>query len=51
VNAWSERDAADLARLGQKAIRILQKPFPSQELFEAIRQLTEEPGFEKTLTA
>ena len=43
VSGWSEQDAADLARLGLNALKILKKPFPSQALRETIRELTGAP--------
>ena len=39
VDSWSERDFADLERLGSRSVAILQKPFRAQALSNAARQL------------
>jgi hypothetical protein len=50
VSAWSDRDSADLVRLGSRSVTILSKPFQAQELSNAVRELLA-PGAEKTRTA
>ena len=50
VSVWSDRDSADLERLGSKSVTILPKPFPAQELSNAVRELLA-PRAEKTRTA
>ena len=40
VDSWSERDSADLERLGTNSVAILQKPFQSQVLLKAVCELT-----------
>jgi DNA-binding response OmpR family regulator len=39
VSAWSDRDSADLERLGSRSVAILQKPFQARELSNAVREL------------
>jgi CheY-like chemotaxis protein len=39
MSAWSDRDSADLERLGSRSVRILEKPFQAQELLNAVREL------------
>jgi two-component system, cell cycle sensor histidine kinase and response regulator CckA len=39
VSAWNDRDSADLERLGSNSVAILQKPFPSKALSDAVREL------------
>jgi len=39
VSSWTERDSADLRRLGQP-VAVLQKPFTGHELLDAIGDLT-----------
>lgn len=51
VNAWGERDSADLKRLGANSVTILQKPFPSQVLRNAVRELIGAPEPGKVATA
>ena len=51
VNAWTERDSADLDRLGSNSVVILQKPFPSQTLLKTIRALMGGPQSELARTA
>jgi len=41
LSAWSDRDSADLKRLGSTSLAILQKPFQSQGLLKAVCELTE----------
>jgi CheY-like chemotaxis protein len=41
LSAWSDRDSADLERLGSRSVAILQKPFQAQDLLDAVRELTE----------
>ena len=50
VSAWSDRDSADLVRLGSRSVTILSKPFQAQELSNAVRELLA-PRAEKTRTA
>jgi CheY-like chemotaxis protein len=50
VSAWSDRDAADLERLGSRSVTILPKPFQAEELSNAVRELLAPRG-EKTRTA
>jgi DNA-binding NtrC family response regulator len=50
VSAWNDRDSADLERLGSRSVTILPKPFPAQELSNAVRELLA-PRAEKTRTA
>jgi CheY-like chemotaxis protein len=40
VGAWSDRDSADLERLGSRSVAILQKPFQFQRLLKAVCELT-----------
>ena len=40
VDSWSERDSADLERLGTSSVAILDKPFQGQALSDAVRDLT-----------
>jgi CheY-like chemotaxis protein len=40
VSGWSDRDSADLKRLGSRSVAILQKPFESQGLLKAVCELT-----------
>ena len=51
VNSWCERDAADLVRLGPRSVAIIEKPFLSQTLLKAVRDLTREPQTELARTA
>jgi CheY-like chemotaxis protein len=51
VDAWCERDSADLDRLGPNSVVVLQKPFPSQALLKTIRALIGEPQTELARTA
>ena len=51
VNCWSERESADLARLGANSVVILQKPFVSQTLPTTIMALTGGPHPEVARTA
>ena len=39
LNSWSDRDLADLGRLGSNSVVILQKPFLPQALLNTIRDL------------
>src|SRR5260370_15348450 len=39
VSAWNDRDSADLERLGSNSVAILQKPFQSKALSDAVREL------------
>jgi len=39
VSDWSVRDAADLKRLGSKAVTIIEKPFQASTLSKAVREL------------
>jgi CheY-like chemotaxis protein len=39
VSAWSDRDSADLERLGSRSVAILLKPFQSKALSDAVREL------------
>jgi CheY-like chemotaxis protein len=40
VGNWRERDSADLRRLGDKPVAVLQKPFPGHQLLDVICDLT-----------
>src|SRR5260370_22572838 len=40
VSVWSDRDSADLERLGSRSVAIIQKPFQSQGLLKAVCKLT-----------
>jgi CheY-like chemotaxis protein len=50
VSAWSDRDSADLQRLGSTSVAILQKPFQGRALSDAACELLA-PLAEKTRTA
>ena len=39
VGAWSDRDSADLERLGSRSVAILQKPFQGSALSDAVGEL------------
>jgi CheY-like chemotaxis protein len=39
VSNWSDRDSADLERLGSKSVAILKKPFQGEALSDAVRKL------------
>jgi DNA-binding response OmpR family regulator len=39
VNGWSDRDSADLRRLGSTSVAILQKPFLSKVLSHTVSEL------------
>jgi CheY-like chemotaxis protein len=39
VSAWSDRDSADLERLGSRSVAILQKPFQGKALSDAVHEL------------
>ena len=41
VSSWSERDTADLARLGCDLVVILQKPFERQVLLTTVAEFVE----------
>ena len=43
VHSWSDRDAADLERLGANSVAILQKPFQVQALLHTVAALTGTP--------
>jgi CheY-like chemotaxis protein len=51
VSAWSERDCADLERLGSNYVTILQKPFRPQTLSDAVCELIGVPTTEMVRTA
>ena len=51
VNAWTERDCADLDRLGSHSVVILQKPFPLQAFLKTVRELIWETQSELARTA
>jgi CheY-like chemotaxis protein len=40
VSNWSERDCADLRKLGETSVAVLQKPFAAHKLLDAICALT-----------
>lgn len=40
VNTWSDRDCADLGRLGSGSVAILEKPFRYQQVLDAVAELT-----------
>ena len=39
VSAWSDRDSADLERLGSRSVAILPRPFQGNALSDAVREL------------
>jgi DNA-binding response OmpR family regulator len=39
VSAWSDRDSADLERLGSRSVAILPKPFQGETLSDAVREM------------
>lgn len=41
VKSWSDRDSADLERLGSNGVTIISKPFHATVLSNAVRELTE----------
>jgi len=47
VSAWSDRDCADLGRLGSKSVAILEKPFRYQLVSDAVCELIGAPQAEK----
>jgi CheY-like chemotaxis protein len=52
VNSWSDRDAADLERLGTSSVTILEKPFRAQTVLNAVGALIgTPPPAEKVRTA
>ena len=51
VSAWNDPDSADLERLGSNAVAILQKPFQSKALSDAVRELIGTAPSEATGTA
>lgn len=51
VCAWSDRDSADLRRLGSKSVTILEKPFRAEVLRSAVCELIGTPPAEKVRTA
>ncbi len=51
LGAWGERDGADLKSLGSNLVAIIQKPFQSRALLNAVRELTECGGPEIARTA
>jgi two-component system cell cycle sensor histidine kinase/response regulator CckA len=51
VGAWSDRDSADLKRLGSHLVTILEKPFRAQVLLNAVSELVETPPTEEAITA
>jgi len=51
VSDWSARDSADLQRLGEKSVAVLQKPFSGHKLLNLISDLTGWPGVLKARTA
>jgi two-component system, cell cycle sensor histidine kinase and response regulator CckA len=51
VSSWSDRDSADLDRLGADSVKILQKPFQAQALLHTVRELIDAPQAERTRTA
>lgn len=38
VSNWSKRDAGDLEKLGQRSVRVVQKPFQSQTLLRTVQE-------------
>jgi CheY-like chemotaxis protein len=50
VSVWSDRDSADLQRLGSRSVRILGKSFQAEDLLHAVRESLA-PRAEKTRTA
>jgi len=51
LSGWSERDAADLERLGSDTVTILQKPFQPQLLLNSVHELIGAPQPEIATTA
>jgi CheY-like chemotaxis protein len=51
VGAWSDRDSADLKRLGSHLVTILEKPFRAQALLKAVSELVGAPPTERVRTA
>jgi len=51
VSVWSDRDSADLERLGSNSVAIRQKPFQSKALSDAVRELIGTAPSEATGTA
>jgi CheY-like chemotaxis protein len=51
ISGWSDKNSADLRRLGASSVAVLQKPFPGQELLDAICDLTGWPQAGKARTA
>jgi CheY-like chemotaxis protein len=50
-SSWSDRDSADLRRLGESSVKVLQKPFAGYQLLDAICDLTGWPPLWKARTA
>ena len=48
---WSDRDSADLRRLGTKSVAVLEKPYRSQVLRDAVGELLGAPPAEVVRTA
>jgi two-component system cell cycle sensor histidine kinase/response regulator CckA len=51
ISGWSNRDSADLRKLGASSVAILQKPFLGQQLLAAIEDLTGWPQTGKARSA
>jgi CheY-like chemotaxis protein len=51
LSVWSERDAADLERLGSTSVAIVQKPFKAQVLPNTVREMIGIVPFEAARTA
>ena len=51
ASVWTERDAADLERLGSSSVAIIQKPFQAQVLPNTIREMIGIVPFEAARTA
>jgi CheY-like chemotaxis protein len=50
-SAWSDRDSADLRKLGEVSVAVLQKPFASHKLLDLICDLTGWPPVWEARTA
>jgi CheY-like chemotaxis protein len=50
VDAWNDRDSADLERLGSRSVAILQKPFQAHQLLNAVSEFLA-PRAEKATAA
>src|SRR5260370_30830827 len=51
LGAWSDRDSADLERLGSRSVAILQKPFQAHQLSNTVREFLAPPLAAKAMAA